>query len=462
MKIVSNINPNIFREYDIRGIYGTDITEDVAYTIGKSFGTYIKKDGNYTTIIGYDNRESSPIIANALIKGITDAGVNVINLGLVTTPMYYFGKYYYGLNTGIMITASHNPKEYNGFKLSFLKIGNVYGQLIMTFRDFTNKGEFAKGTGKVEIKDIKNEYLNLFKDSINLGNRPLKVVVDCGNGTGSIIIKDILDQFKINYYPLYCESDSNFPNHHPDPSVHENIADLRKKVVELGYDLGLAVDGDADRIGVVDEKGNVISADLYMIIIYRNIVNKMRNKKALFDVKCSKTLIDELKKLGIEPNMYRTGNSYMNMMMQEGDYDFGGEYSGHVFFRDKFPGFDDGIYAGMRLIEILSHTDKPLSSLLDGINKYYATEELKFKVTDESKFDIVEEVKKYAISKNYQFVDIDGIRVEFDDGWALIRCSNTGPNITARFEANTKKRLKDIQDEFINVLNKAIEEKSNI
>lgn len=459
MKIINNINQNIFREYDIRGIYGTDITEDVAYTIGKSFGTYIKKDGNYTTIIGYDNRESSPVIANALIKGITETGVNVINLGLVTTPMYYFGRYYYGINTGVMITASHNPKEYNGFKMSFSKIGNAYGPLITAFRDFTNECVFDEGDGKVENIDIKKEYLKLFKDSLDFGNRKIRVVVDCGNGTGSIIIKDILDQFNIEYYPLYCESDSSFPNHHPDPSVHKNLTDLRNKVVELGYDLGLGIDGDADRIGVVDEKGDIISADLYMIIIYRNIVNNMRNKKALFDVKCSKSLIDELEKLNIERNMYRTGNSYMNMMMQEGDYDFGGEYSGHVFFRDKFPGFDDGIYAGMRLIEILSHTDRQLSSLLEGINKYYSTEELKFNVTDETKFDIVEDVKKYAISKQYRFVDIDGIRVEFDDSWALIRCSNTGPNITVRFEAKTEDRLKAIQEEFTDVLNKAIEEK---
>jgi phosphomannomutase/phosphoglucomutase len=456
MKIINNIDQTIFREYDLRGIYGKEITEDVAYTIGKSYGTYIKKENNKKAIIGYDNRESSPILSNALIKGITESGVDVINIGLVTTPMYYFARYHYQINTGIMITASHNPKEYNGFKMAFSEIGNAYGQLITDFRDFTNKCEFDSGQGNVEERDIRNDYIDLIKNSIDFGDKPIKAVVDCGNGTGSIIVKDVMDALNIEYYPLYCESDSNFPNHHPDPSVHKNMVDLGKKVIELGYNLGIGIDGDADRIGIVDEKGNIIGADLYMLIVYRNIASKMRNKKALFDVKCSKTLIDELDKLNIEKVMYRTGNSYMNMMMQEGDFDFGGEYAGHIYFRDKFPGFDDGIYAGLRLIEILSKTDRPLSSLLEGINTYYSTEELKFKVTDESKFDIVEKVKQYCINKGYSFIDIDGVRVEFEDGWVLIRVSNTGPNLTSRFEANSKERLDELQTEFVNLLNTLI------
>ncbi|MCI9232979.1 MAG: phosphomannomutase/phosphoglucomutase [Bacilli bacterium] len=452
MNLVKEINPNIFREYDLRGVYPDDITEDVAYTLGKSFGTYIKKFGFEKTVVGHDNRLSSPLLAKALIKGILETGIDVINLGLVTTPMYYFAKYHLEIYSGIMITASHNPKEYNGFKMAFSKVGNAYGKQIMEFRDFTHDLCFDEGLG-TEIKlDLKSSYLKLLKNSIDLGNRKIKVVVDCGNGTGSIVIKDILELLPIEYELLYCESDGNFPNHHPDPSVASNMIELGKKVKTLGFDFGIGIDGDADRVGIVDENGKVIPTDLVMAIIYRYLYPTMKNKKALFDVKCSKALIDDLENLGIEPEMYRTGNSYTNMRMQEGDFDFGGEYSGHIFFRDKFPGFDDGIYGGLRVIEILSHTEKDISQLLEGIHQYYSTEEMKIAVTDETKFEIVEKVKEYAKNKNYSIISLDGVRVAFDDGWALVRASNTGPNLTARFEATTEERLEELQNEFLNVI----------
>lgn len=458
MNLVKDINPNIFREYDIRGIYPDDITEDVAYTLGKSFGTYIKKLGFQKTVVGHDNRLSSPALSKALTKGILETGIDVIQLGLVTTPIYYFAKYYLEIYSGIMITASHNPKEYNGFKISFSKVGNAYGKQILDFRDFTRHLEFENGQG-TEIKlDLKSSYLKLLQESINLGNRRPKVVVDCGNGTGSIIIKDVLDMLPIDYELLYCESDGAFPNHHPDPSVAKNMVDLGKKVVDLGYDFGIGIDGDADRVGIVDENGRVISTDLVMSIIYRYLLPNLKQKKALFDVKCSKALIDDLESLGIEPVMYRTGNSYMNMKMQEGDFDFGGEYSGHLFFRDKFPGFDDGIYAGLRILEILSHSDKKMSELLEGINHYYATEEIKIAVTEETKFDIVEKVKEYALTKGYSMITLDGVRVTFEDGWVLVRASNTGPNLTLRFEAKTESRLQELQEEFLKIVESFINE----
>ena len=453
MKLKENICRNIFREYDIRGIYDTEIDEDTAYTIGRSFGTYIKKLNETKTIVGHDNRTSSPILSKALIKGLTDSGMNVIDIDLVTTPMYNCAKKEYKINTGIMVTASHNPKEYNGFKISFSSIGNAYGKLITDFRDFTEKLEFDEGSGTVENKNIRETYINLIKNSLDI-NKKIKVVVDCGNGTGSVIIKDVLDNLGIEYYPLYCESDGNFPNHHPDPSVKENQIDLAKKVKELGYDFGFGVDGDADRVGVVDELGNIITADIYMIIMYRYLNKKLKTRKALFDVKCSRALIDELEKLEIEPVMYRTGASYTNMMMQEGDFDFGGEFSGHLFFRDKFQGFDDGIYAGLRILEILSNTDKKLSELYSNINKYYSTEELKSKVTDENKFEIVNKIKKYCLDKGYRINDTDGVRVEFDDSWALVRASNTGPNLTVRYEAKTMEKAQTLQKEFQELIDK--------
>ena len=455
MKIV-RINQEIFREYDIRGIYKTDLDEDVAYTLGKSFGTYIKKDGNDTVIVGNDNRLSGPELSNGLITGLLETGVKVINLGLVTTPMYYYAKKKNNIEAGIMITASHNPKEYNGFKISFNHTGNACGSEITDFRDFTNACNFENGNGILETMDIRNDYLEMIKNSVDLGNRKVKVVYDCGNGTGSIIVKDMLDLFDIDYELLYCDSDPTFPNHHPDPCVHANMIDLGKKVREVGADLGIGIDGDADRVGLVDENGNIISTDLIMIIVYRYLQDKIPVKKAIYDVKCSKALIDELDKMGYTHKMNRTGNSYQNRAINEGDYQFGGEYSGHLWFRDKFPGFDDGIYAGLRLIEILSKTDKKVSELLDGINKYYSTEELKFHADDNIKFNVVEKVKDYCIEKKYDIITIDGVRVTFDDSWALVRCSNTGPNITVRFEAKTEERLVEIQKEFTELLNQLL------
>lgn len=457
MKVTKDIHVHMFREYDIRGIYGDDLNGDVAYTIGKSFGSYIQKLGFMKTIVGYDNRFSSPILHEGLLHGIIDSGVDVLDLGLVTTPMYYFAKKKFEYDTGVMITASHNPKEYNGFKISFSKLGNAYGELIQDFRNFTCAYQYLDGKGKVTTFDIKKDYVDCLKSSILLGDRKIKVVVDCGNGTGSIVIRDVLDSLGITYDAIYCDSDGNFPHHHPDPSVAKNMIDLGKRVVELGYDFGIGIDGDADRVGIVDENGKIVPTDLYMVIIYRDIVDHMKNKKALFDVKCSKALIDDLKRLGIEPVMYRTGASYTNMMVHKGNFDFGGEYSGHVFFRDKFPGFDDGIYGGLRLLEILSRSQKTVRELLEGIPTYYSTEEQKIAVTDENKFKIVDKVKEYAFSKGYSCITLDGVRVEFEDGWALVRASNTGPNLTLRFEAMSMKRLEALQEEFMKIVLQAKE-----
>lgn len=457
MEITKNINPNIFREYDLRGIAETDLTEDVAYTLGKSYGTYMTNQGQTKVIIGHDNRTTSPMLNNALIKGIIETGVDVVSLGLVTTPMYYFAKIYYEVPAGIMITASHNTKEYNGFKISFSKIGNACGKLIEDFKDFTYKQEFlTKEEGQITKKDIKEAYLENIKNSVDLGNRKIKVTVDCGNGTGSIIIKNVLDMFDIDYELIYCDSNPEFPNHTPDPAVSEYMIDLGKKVKETNSDFGIGIDGDADRVGVVDENGNFLTADLLMLIIYRHLNENLKNRKGLFDVKCSRTLIDGLNQINIEPVMNRTGNSYQNIKMQEGDFDFGGEYSGHFYFRDKYQGFDDGIYAGLRIIELLSKTDYKFSELLNNTNKYYSTEETKVKVTEENKFNIVKGIKEYVENKNYKYEDIDGIRVEFDDSWGLIRASNTGPNLTIRFEAKTEDRLKEIETEFTNEINKQI------
>ena len=450
------VNKLMFREYDIRGIYNEDIDEEVSYLIGRAFGSNLKRMGKKDTLVGYDNRISSPIIEENLVKGITESGVNVVRLGLVTTPMYYYGWDLLNIKCGVMITASHNPKEYNGFKFSYNGIHNAYGKDVYNLYDTIINKNFTSGNGTITNKDIKSEYIKLLWENIELGNRKLKVVYDCGNGTTSIVAKEVFNNPNIEFIPIFADSNPEFPNHHPDPCVEENLAYLKKKVLETHADVGIAFDGDGDRVGVVDEKGNMVEIDKYMIIIWRDIYNKVKNKKCLFDIKCSKALEDELIKLGVEPVCYRSGNSYTKAMSVEGDFPFSGEYSGHVFFRDKFPGYDDGIYAGLRLIEILSKTNKTVSELLLGINNYYSTKELKMKVNDEIKFDIINKVKEYCLSKNYKILTIDGVKALFDDGSAVVRASNTGPNITMRYEAKTNERLNEIEKEFTNLLNKLL------
>lgn len=447
---LTKLKKEIFREYDIRAIYPEELDIDGAYTFGRSFASYIS---DKKVIIGRDNRESSLPIRNALVSGLIESGADVLDLGLVTTPMYYYAKKKLGYTNGIMITASHNPAEYNGFKISFDKIGNAFGQTIRDFYDYTNKLEFTDELGSIHYHDIKEEYLNNFKNSVDLGPKKIKAVFDCGNGTGSIIVRDIIERLNIECYYLYCDSDPRFPNHHPDPSVKENNKDLAEKVKELGYDIGIGIDGDADRVGVVLENGEYISADLVMLIFYRALEDKIKNRKAVFDVKCSKTLIDGLEALNIPYEMYRTGASYLNYKANTDNYDFAGEFSGHLYFGDKYMRFDDGIYAGVRLIEILSNTNLKASELLNNINKYYQTDEIKVKVTDETKFAIVDKVKQYCIDSGYSFIDIDGVRATFADSWALVRASNTGPNLTVRFEAKTEERLNELQNEFMELIN---------
>ena len=448
------LNKYIFRGYDIRGVYPTDLNAEVAYTIGKSFGTYVRRLGHFTAIVGRDNRYSSDELAENLIMGIRSTGVNVINLGLCTTPMYYYACIKLNNPTGIMVTASHNPKDENGFKFAFDERGNARGEMIEEFRDFTFAGDFDEGSGLLANYNIKNEYIELFKNSLDFGDRRIKVVLDLGNGTTTCIAEELYKLFPIDVEVLFGDSDPNFPNHHPDPCVEKNLDALKKKVLETHADLGIGFDGDGDRLGVVDENGKYVATDKYMIIIIRDIINKVTKKDFLYDVKCSKSLSDEIEKLGGNGICYRTGNSYTKAKVKDDGIPFGGELSGHVYFNDRWPCFDSGLYAGLRLIEILSKTDKKTSELLDGINEYYSTEELKFPSSDDKKFEIVDKVKQYAIGRGYHFIDIDGVRVNFDYGWALVRCSNTGPNITARFEANSEEGLKKLQDEFIGQINK--------
>jgi len=448
------LDKKIFREYDIRGIYGTELFDETAYLIGRAFGTKLRELGKLNTVVAYDNRLSSPHLEKNLVKGITESGVNVKRLGLATTPMCYFAANYLNVNTSMMITASHNPKEYNGFKFSYNGIHNAYGKMVKELYDKIIEKDFITGIGMVEDVDVTEAYINLVTNNLSFGKRKIKVVYDCGNGTTSKIANKIFERLDVEAIPLFNKSDGTFPNHHPDPCVYENLTLLKEKVLETQADLGIGYDGDGDRVGFLDEQGQMIETDKFMIIMWRQLHDQVTKKMAMYDIKCSKALEDELKKLGVTTYECRTGNSYTRAASYEGDYPIGGEYSGHVYFRDKFPGYDDGIYNGMRLLEVLSYTDKPLSSLLHGITKYYTTPELKIPVTDETKFLIVDKIKEYCQTKGYNILTIDGVKAKFADGFALVRASNTGPNITLRFEAITEERLEEIQKEFTNELQK--------
>ena len=452
------MDKNIFREYDIRGQYPDQIDEDVAYTVGRSYGSYIQEKLKRNLCgVGRDNRLSSPQLSERLIEGILDSGCNVIDFGLVTTPMYYYACLKANVIIGIMVTASHNPKDDNGFKFSFDHLGNARGEQVYDFRDYTFKGNFLSGSGnRTEFNPVEY-YKNFIAERINMGDRKLKVVLDCGNGTTSLFAKDIYSQFENLDITMICdESDAHFPNHHPDPSVAENNRMLINKVIEIGADIGLGFDGDGDRVGFVDENGEIVQIDKAMIAYIRDINPFVNKKEYLFDVKCGKALEDEIIKLGGKPLCYRTGNSWTRYKVNKEGLPFGGEYSGHMYFTDKWPGLDSGLYNGLRMLEILSKNNKKFSELFEGINTYYNTPELKMHADDEKKFNIVNKVKEYATSKGYKFLDIDGVRVQFDDGWALVRASNTGPNLTVRFEADNKDRLEEIQKEFTAIIDEEL------
>ena len=416
------INPEIFRSYDIRGIVGKDIDGDVAEKLGKSFGSYVQDLGEKTVIVGNDNRESSDELNERLTKGLTESGVDVVNIGLATTPMVYYARKLFDIGPAIQITASHNPGEYNGFKMCIKKEEeSIYGDKIQEIREYTEKENFKTGLGKVTNENILDKYIDQIAEKVKLGTEVV---------------------------PLYCEPDPSFPNHHPDPSVPENLKDLSKKVLQEKADIGIGYDGDGDRIGIVDEKGNMIFGDLYMLIIWRDIINKYPGSTALVEVKCSQSLWDELEKIGAKPEFIRTGNPYIKAAMKEKNVPFSGEMSGHIFFKDEYYGFDDAAYAAARILRILSNTNKKASELLDGINKYIATPEISKKAEDSTKFSTIEKAVKYFKEKGFKVVDVDGARVVFENGWGLIRASNTSPKITIRYEASNEAELEKIQAEF--------------
>ena len=439
---MNNINPQIFREYDIRGVVGKDLTEGIIELIGKAFGTYLRKDGRKKVSLGRDCRLSSPAFAKAMTHGINSTGVDVVDIGMVTTPMVYFSLFNLDVEGGVMITASHNPSEYNGVKLCVDKEA-LFGEEIQKIRRIADAGDFASGKGGVEIASIMDDYVKLLRENVKI--KPgIRVAIDCGNAMTGIVAPEILKEFGCEVTEFYVTPDGRFPNHHPDPMVEENLKDLINAVQKEKLDLGIGFDGDGDRIGVVDENGNIIWGDMLLTIFARDVLKTIPGAKIIGEVKCSTRLFKEIEKHGGRPIMWKAGHSLIKHKMKVDGAVLGGEMSGHIFFGDKFFGYDDAVYAALRLLEIISNTGKSVSELLDGIPPAFTTPEIRVECPDEIKFQLIEKVKE-EFKKEYKVIDVDGVRIEFPDGWGLIRASNTQPALVLRFEAATKERLQEIR-----------------
>lgn len=446
----SLINPYIFREYDIRGVNDKDFTEDTLSLLAKGFGTYFKQAGIKSVSIGGDIRESTPMIRGILIEEISNAGLHVIDIGAVPTPVQYFSMYHLPVEGGIMITGSHNPPDYNGFKITLNK-APVFGEQIQKVKSIIDSGIFSSGTGSVEEINVIGDYTAHIKKNIEINN-PLNVVLDSGNGAAGIVAQPLFESLGITSVDLFPEPDGLFPNHHPDPTVVENIQDLIKAVKDKNADFGVGYDGDGDRIGVVDENGQIIWGDKLLMIFGKDILKNQPGAPIIFEVKCSQALPEMIEKYGGIPVMWKTGHSLLKKKMKELNSPLAGEMSGHLFFADRYFGFDDAIYASVRLAELLSNSEKKLSELLSDIPVYHATPEIRAETeSDEIKFEIAKRAKDY-FSKEYQVNDIDGVRIMFGDGWGLVRASNTQPVIVLRFEARTPERLDEIQKLVVNKL----------
>ncbi|HEV2358007.1 MAG TPA: phosphomannomutase/phosphoglucomutase [bacterium] len=430
---------HIFREYDIRGIVGRDLDAEAAETIARAFGAYLGRSGVRRAVIAHDSRVSSPDLYAAAIRGLTAAGCDTIGAGVAITPMLYFALHHFDVQGGMMVTASHNPPEFNGFKLC-LGPGTLYGPQIQEVRVLTEAPTEPGNPGDMETREIFPAYRRMLAERIRLGPRHLRVALDCGNGTAAAFAPEILRAWGCDVLPLYCELDPSFPHHHPDPVVPENLSDLIRLVRDGHADVGIGLDGDGDRIGVVDDLGGILWGDQLMALFWREILPRHPGAVALVEVKCSQALIDEIRRLGGRPEFTRTGHSLIKARMREVGAVFAGEMSGHMFFADEYFGFDDAVYAAGRLLRILSHTDRPLSSLAAEIPRYYATPEIRVACPDDRKFQVVDAVTR-ELRSGYDVVDIDGVRVVFPDGWALVRASNTQPVLVVRAEGTTPQAL---------------------
>lgn len=439
------MNTNIFRKYDIRGVADQDLNDAAVQEIGRAFASHLIKKArlsNPEIVLGRDIRPSSNRIFKVLSQALLDSGVSVTDIGIVTTPIAYFSVLHLKKTAAIMITGSHNPPEYNGLKITIGK-QSFFGDDIQSLIPLIQKKDFVTGKGKLDATETIPAYQDYLKGLFHF-KRKLKVVIDSGNGTAGLAAPKLLREFGHEVIDLFSEPDSRFPNHHPDPTVEENLQDLIKAVKASKADVGIAFDGDADRVGVVDEKGAIIWGDKLLILFSRFILKQNPGAKFIGDVKCSYLFFEDVAKHGGKAMMWKTGHALIKQKLQEEGALLGGEMSGHMFFADRYFGFDDGLYAGIRVLEILDQSKKKLSELLSDVPKTYSTPEIRFETPDEEKFGIVARVADYFKGR-YRTSDMDGVRIDFGDGWGLLRASNTQPVLVMRFEAKTEKRLAEIR-----------------
>ena len=443
-----NLNQYIFREYDIRGKVSDDFPPELVEALGKGFGTYIKRGGGQEIALSGDIRLTTPDLMEQFKTGVLSTGVDVIKIGILPTPANYYSMFSLGVAGAVQITGSHNPPEFNGFKLSRDKKA-VFGEAIQEIRVIIEKEDYETGEGTEASYDILTKYKRMIASKIDIKKR-MKVVMDCGNAAGAICAPDIFKNLNVDLTELYCDVDGTFPNHHPDPTVKENLVDLIDLVKKGSYDIGLAFDGDADRVGVVDETGDIVWADQLIALFLPEVVEE--GDEILYDVKCSQALEEMIVKYGGKPVMWKTGHSLIKQRMSELNCKLGGEMSGHIFFADDYFGYDDAIYVAARIVQTLSRTDQKLSQLKAELPKYYSTPEMRLEAeSDEEKFRIAKEAVAY-FTENYDCSTVDGVRIKFGDGWGLVRSSNTQPVIVCRFEANTAERMEEIQSIVMNKL----------
>lgn len=440
---MAQVNPAIFREYDIRGLVGKDLNESSVYALGRAYGTFLRRRGVTRSVLARDNRLSSGEYARAVADGLLRSGVDVVDLGMVTTPVMYFSRIRYSIDGGVMVTGSHNPPEFNGFKLAYGH-DTLYGDGIQEIRRIVESEDFESGHGHLTSVDPVPDYVDDIAGRIQLGPKRVFAVVDCGNGASGPIARRLFRRIGAQFEELYFEPDGTFPNHHPDPTIKANIATLSARVVELGADLGIAFDGDADRIGVVDSHGRPVWGDQLQIVFWKEILKKHPGALVLVEVKCSQALVEAVERMGGRPEFTRTGHSLIKARMRETGALFTGEMSGHMFFRDEYYGFDDALYAAARLLRLLSNSSQSLEEMLADVPRYFSTPEVRVECPDDKKFETVKSIA-CEFARDYNVITVDGARVLFPGGWGLIRASNTQPALVLRAEAKTVAELEQIK-----------------
>jgi phosphomannomutase/phosphoglucomutase len=437
----------IFREYDVRGLVDEDLSDDLVRALGRAFATFIRRSTGskqVTLAVGWDVRPSSRRLRDALAAGLVSAGARVLDVGLVPTPVLYYACHRLATDGGVMITGSHNPPEYNGFKLGYRDLP-LSGAEIQRVRQMIEADDFATGPGSLEERPVTAEYCDMVASKVEL-ERPVRLVLDPANATGALFAGDLLERVGVTVDRIYDDVDGTFPNHHPDPTVDAYVGDLRRRVVEVGAELGIGLDGDCDRIGAVDETGRLVRGDQLTAIFARDQLQRTPGARILFDVKSSRALEEDIRAHGGKPFMWKTGHSLAKQKMKEEGIPFGGEMSGHLFFFDDYWGFDDAIFAACRLCEILSRSEESLAAMVDSLKRYHSTPEVRLETTEEEKWTLVKDAKEWFGSR-YDTVDIDGVRVAFDRGWALLRASNTQPVVVLRAEGETESGLAGIREE---------------